>query len=116
MHMKKILALLLFLSLASLLSADLLSVRYDEDLLYSAILKNNTDLRNAERDIYDSSLDVRDAKAKYQPDVDLTLSGTYMFEPPLGNITLSSDEILSQMGIPSGSGYQNGSFVEIQLD
>ena len=113
MHMKKILALLLFLSLASLLSADVLSVRYDEDLLYSAILKNNTDLRNAERDIYDSSLDVKDAKAKYQPDVDLTLSGTYMFEPPLGNITLSSDEILSQMGIPSGSGYQNGSFVTL---
>lgn len=102
--MRKIFALFIIAIFAFALYADELAVKYDRDALYEKMLMNNTAIRSADRDIYDASLDTRNAKASYQPDIDLTISGTYMTEPIIGNITVSADEILSSSGIPGSSG------------
>lgn len=102
--MRKIFALFIIAIFAFALYADELTVKYDRDALYEKMLMNNTAIRSADRDIYDASLDTRNAKASYQPDIDLTISGTYMTEPIIGNITVSADEILSSSGIPGSSG------------
>ena len=111
--MKRFLSVLIILSIAFMLNADVLSVKYDKTALYDAMMKNNTSLRTADADIYEASLDVKDANAKYQPSVDLTISGTYMVEPPIGNITMSSDEIFSSSGTQTVPGAQNGAYVTL---
>ncbi|MBQ2259526.1 MAG: TolC family protein, partial [Spirochaetales bacterium] len=102
--MRKVIAFLLMALSVLSLSADELSIKYDKESLYTKMLVNNTSLRNAERDIYEAHLDTKDAKANYSPDIDLTVSGTYMTEPMVGNITVSTDELLSSSGIPTSTG------------
>lgn len=102
--MRKVIAFLLMALSVLSLSADELSIKYDKESLYTKMLVNNTSLRNAERDIYEAHLDTKDAKANYSPDIDLTVSGTYMTEPIVGNITVSTDELLSSSGIPTSTG------------
>lgn len=102
--MRKVIAFLLMALSVLSLSSDELSIKYDKESLYTKMLVNNTSLRNAERDIYEAHLDTKDAKANYSPDIDLTVSGTYMTEPIVGNITVSTDELLSSSGIPTSTG------------
>ncbi len=83
-----------------------------EDLKLS-LQMNNAELRKADQVVYQSGLDVKNAKAGYHPTIDLTLSGTYMVNPPIGKITMSTDELLSQMGIPSMPGSANGGYVTL---
>ena len=73
---------------------------YSFDDLVSAMRVNNTDLRKADESIVQSSLDVKDAKAAYQPTIDLTLTGTYMPNPLVDDIVINTNDILTQLGRP----------------
>ena len=70
-----------------------------DDLILSMEL-NNTDLRKADQSVIQSGLDVKDAKAAYQPTIDLTLMGMYMPNPLIDDIVINTNDILTQIGRP----------------
>lgn len=78
---------------------------YTLGMLTQTMVKDNTDLRKLREDVAQSLLDVKDAKAGYSPTIDLQVSGTYMFNPPIGPITVSTEQIMNGLGI---SGYPGG--------
>ncbi len=109
---KRIVSILIFSIPLLLFASDSNMVSY-EDLKLS-MQTGNAELRKADQVVYQSSLDVKNAKAGYHPTIDLTLSGTFMVNPPIGKITMSTDELLSQMGMPSSSlGAANGGYVTL---
>ncbi len=75
---------------------------YTYDALLAAALQNNTTIQKAKQELQRSLLDVKDAKGKRGPSVDFSLSGTFMANPPVGPIVLSSDEILGAIEWPAG--------------
>jgi len=81
--------------------------------LRQSMVTENTDLRKMWEDVAQSLLDVKDAKAGYSPTIDLQVSGTYMFNPPVGPITLSTDEILNGLGLSSIPGVDPNGYVTI---
>lgn len=93
------------------LAAEGTSVSYED--LKASMQSSNTTLRKADQQIIQSNLDVKDAKAAYQPTIDLTLTGTYMPNPPIDRITLSADEIESQLGIPGLSGLAQSGYITL---
>lgn len=79
---------------------------YTFDTLLSAMLANNTDIRSAELAVSESHIDVRDAYAQIQPQISLDLMGMYMPDPVIGDITVNTNDLLSQMGYaPTSTGY-----------
>lgn len=111
--MRKIIVLLLLTLSICTIASEPITQQYDISELISNMLSNNADIRNADQDIYDSALDVKDAKAKLYPTIDLTLSGTYMVEPPIKRITVSSDELFSSLPVQNVPGLQNGGYMTI---
>lgn len=97
--MKKILVILLnfTLVLSSLFA-------YSDSELQSMMTNNNTTLNKAREDAKLAHLDYLDAKAGFQPTVDLLVTGTYMVEPPIGKITIDTDDLASQITGISGLG------------
>lgn len=99
--MKRI--LLIVLSLLVLLSPlpaeEETKASYTFDSLRESMRSGNAELRKAEETYVQSLLDVKDAKANYQPQISLLLSGTYMPNPPIGKTTIGVDELSSQLGI-----------------
>lgn len=60
---------------------------------------NNAQLVKARQTYIQSLLDVKNAKANYQPTIELLLTSTYMPNPPIGKTTISVDELSSQLGV-----------------
>ena len=73
---------------------------YSLDALIGAMEVNNAELRKADEGVAQSLLDVKDAKAAYQPTVELTLMGMYMPNPLIDDITINTNDILAQIGRP----------------
>ncbi len=69
------------------------------DVLQSSMNGNNATLQKARQTYQQSLLDVKNAKANYQPTVELLLSSTYMLNPPVGKTTIGVDELASQLGV-----------------
>lgn len=80
--------LLVILSALPALTDDELLVKVESD---------NLDIKKARSDYASSLLDVKDAKAGMGPTIDMTITGTYMYNPPIGPITVSTDNLLKQM-------------------
>lgn len=75
---------------------------YTFDQLRNLLLQRNTSIRNQQEALVRSLLDVKDARSAYWPTINLEMSGTYMVNPPLGPITLSSEDLLSSLDWPAG--------------
>lgn len=108
--MKKLSALFLVLLLAlftgqTLFAQDgaVLSNEADKtgtmDELKISMDTNNAQLAKARQTYIQSLLDVKNAKANYQPTINLLLTSTYMPNPPIGKTTISVDALSSQLGI-----------------
>ena len=69
------------------------------DELKVSMDSNNAQLAKARQTYIQSLLDVKNAKANYQPTIDLLLTSTYMPNPPIGKTTISVDELSSQLGV-----------------
>lgn len=69
---------------------------YTYETLKDSLSLNNTTLLNSIEVYNQAKLDTKDAKAGYHPKVDLTLTGTYIFNP-LDPITISA----SELGLPT---------------
>ncbi len=88
--MRVLAVIIAVLALASPLSA---SSVYTLEGLISAMRSSNSELRKADEEIYQASLDTKDAKGQYTPTVDLLVSGTYMVNPVLGTISIDPGDI-----------------------
>ena len=101
MKKKKTLTFLIIL----LISSSLFAEPYTYEDLLSIMNVNNLELLTQDEVIKTASIDVKDAKGNYSPSIDLTLSGTYMVNPLIDRITVSTDDILGplaqQMGVPN---------------
>lgn len=99
--MKRILliALSLLVLLTPLSAEEETEASYTFESLRESMRSGNAELRKAEETYVQSLLDVKDAKANYQPQISLLLSGTYMPNPPIGKTTIGVDELSSQLGI-----------------
>ena len=75
---------------------------YSIDDLQQHMETSNPDLLSLQEEYRRSRLDVKDAWAGLGPAVDLQLSGTYMFNPPVGALYLSVDDVLDSISWPSG--------------
>ena len=90
--MKKLLILLLVIvSIAPLSASE--GEKYTLPDLIKALEAGNADLLKAGENIAKAALDTKDAKGAYTPTIDLLVSGTYMANPSLGNVTINPDEI-----------------------
>ena len=67
--------------------------------LKESMQSGNAELRKLNETYKQSLLDVKDAKANYQPQIEMLLTSTYMPNPPLGKTTIGVDELASQLGI-----------------
>ena len=99
--MKRLLLIVLSLLvlLTPLLATEEESESYTFDSLKTSMRSGNAELRKATETYNQSLLDVKDAKANYQPQISLLLSGTYMPNPPIGKTTIGVDELSSQLGV-----------------
>ncbi len=91
---KKITSLIIFLLLA--LSAY--SEPYSYEDLIAIMSVNNIELLLQDEVIKSATLDLKDAKANYSPQIDLSLMGTYMFNPPeitFDNISMDDSNSLA---------------------
>ena len=75
--------------------------------------QNNPDLLSLQEEYRRSRLDVQDAWAGLGPTVDLQVSGTYMFNPPVGAMYINVDELLDSITWPSGVKPSSGQYVKI---
>ncbi|MBR4005591.1 MAG: TolC family protein [Treponema sp.] len=87
--MKKINALA-FLSLISSLAFC-----HTQEELLEKLYQNNAEIIKAESEYMQACLDVKDAKGGRGPSIDLQISGTYMVNPPIGEISVGTDDIAS---------------------
>lgn len=67
--------------------------------LQASMNGSNAQLQKARQTYTQSLLDVKNAKANYQPTIDLMLTSTYMANPPIGKTTIGVDELASQLGV-----------------
>lgn len=72
---------------------------YTFEKLKASMESGNAELRKATEVYNQSLLDVKDAKANYQPTIELLLTTTYMPNPPIGKTSISVDELSSQLGV-----------------
>ncbi len=64
---------------------------------------NNPSLVNSRKDIDLAKLDLKDAKATYQPTIELLTSATYMVNPPIGKIVVNPEDYVNGESGTSGS-------------
>jgi Outer membrane protein len=96
--MKKVKASLLLLFFSAVLVAT--PATYAE--LSEGLLANSTELRKSYVEYQKSLLDTKEAKGAYSPTIEAMMSATYMANPPIGKITMSADELMSQLNYPAG--------------
>lgn len=87
----------IFISIILLFVAPLLFA-LDDDTLVQKMSRDNLEVRQARSDYQASLLDVKDARAGMGPTITMTMSGTYMVNPPIGPITVTTQDLLQQMG------------------
>ncbi len=75
------------------------STSYTFSDIEKSMESGNAEIRKLNETYKQSLLDVKDAKANYQPNIELLLTTTYMPNPPIGKTTVSVDELSSQLGI-----------------
>jgi outer membrane protein TolC len=75
-------------------------IYYEEDLYKAAILENR-EIAELKVQIEKSRIDIQNAKAGQYPDIDLTVSGTFVGNP-MDAIKINPDDILSGMEWPDG--------------
>lgn len=90
--MKKFILFIIVLLISNTLFA---TETYNYDSLASSLRLNNTKLQAAYQDVVQAKLDTKDAKANYHPNIDLTVSGSYIINP-IGPITVNA----SELGLP----------------
>ena len=90
--MKKFILFIVVLLISNTLFA---TETYNYDALTSSLKLNNTKLQAAYQDVVQAKLDTKDAKANYHPNIDLTVSGSYIINP-IGPITVNA----SELGLP----------------
>ncbi len=72
-----------------------------EDLKQNLYI-NNPEILKLQKEYDRSLLDIKDAKANYHPTIDLQVLGMYMFNPPIGEISINVDDIIDSINWPSG--------------
>lgn len=86
-----------------LLSAVMAGVlAYTLDELKDSMEINNPDIRSAREEYNRAVLDYKDALAGFGPKIELSVSGTYMVNPPIGSYYINVDDILGAVSWPSG--------------
>ncbi len=84
-----------FLLALLMIFTPLFAEEYTYESLKDSLTLNNTTLLNSIEDYNQAKLDTKDAKAGFHPQIDLTLTGTYIFNP-LDPITINA----SELGLP----------------
>lgn len=91
--MKKLISFIaILLAVINLFAGDKV---YDYNTLTSSLKANNTKLQASYEELKKAKLDTKDAKANYHPNIDLTVSGSYIINP-IGPITINA----SELGLP----------------
>jgi len=90
------------LGMASASTSASSTIPYTLPQLQISLLQQNIDLRKQQQELVRSLLDVKDAQAAFWPTVELQASASYMENPPLGPIVMSSDDLLSSFDWPVG--------------
>ena len=103
---------LLLLSFSVYADEETTSSAYTFDEIKARMQSGNAELRKAEETYKQSLLDVKDAKANYQPQISLLLTGTYMPNPPVGKTSIGVDELASQLGV-TVPGSASGEYVTL---
>ena len=85
---------------------------YTFSQIKESMQSSNAELRKLNETYRQSLLDVKDAKANYQPTIEALVTTTYMPNPPIGKTSLSVDELSSQLGI-SIPGAASGEYVTL---
>lgn len=75
---------------------------FTQEELLEKLYQNNAEIIKAESDYMQACLDVKDAKGGFGPTIDLQISGTYMVNPPIGEISVSTEDLVSVL---SDEGY-----------
>ncbi len=88
------------------------SSSYTFSQIKESMQSSNAELRKLNEVYKQSLLDVKDAKANYQPTIEALVTTTYMPNPPIGKTSLSVDELSSQLGI-SIPGAASGEYVTL---
>jgi outer membrane protein TolC len=102
-----------FLPIAMTLLLSLMPLSgVSQEVLVGKMEANNLEVQKAREEWRNALLDVKDAKAGRGPTIDLTLSGTYMYNPPVGPVYVSTQDLLQQlsdqgMDVSGLSGYQD---------
>jgi outer membrane protein TolC len=77
-----------FLPIAMTLLLSLMPLSgVSQEVLVGKMEANNLEVQKAREEWRNALLDVKDAKAGRGPTIDMTLSGTYMYNPPSGLCT-----------------------------
>ena len=90
---KTIVAFMLALCLLTLAAEEGTKLTYDD--LKDSLTLNNPDILQAIEDHRTASLDVKDAKANYHPQISYTLAGSYVYDHQV--MTLSMDPIMDSL-------------------
>lgn len=77
---------------------------YTQEELLERLYQNNAEIIKAESDYMQACLDVKDAKGGLGPAIDLQISGTYMVNPPIGEVAVSAQDVISSLS-SQGYGY-----------
>ncbi|HAK69107.1 MAG TPA: hypothetical protein DCM57_05540 [Treponema sp.] len=78
-----------------LISSSSLWALTHEDLV-EKIRLNNQDVLKAQAEYRQAKLDTSDAKGGLGPKVDLQISGTFMVNPPIGEIKITTEDLIKQ--------------------
>src|SRR5574344_2719602 len=81
---------------------EIIQEKFSRTQMIDALNLNNNELNTLHQEYTQSLLDVKNAKAGCGPSIDLTVSGTYMLNPPIDSIVLNVDDVLSSIEWPSG--------------
>ena len=100
--------LIFTLSILMLLPLFAEPMTYDE--LVMQLNADNLELKKQDEVIKQAVVDVKNAKGGYHPQITAQLSSTYMTEPPIGRVTVSADDLLGQLGLPTSG---TGGYVEV---
>ena len=72
---------------------------YTQEELLESLYQNNAEIIKAESDYMQACLDVKDAKGGLGPSIDLQVSGTYMVNPPIREISIGTEELVSLLSV-----------------
>ncbi len=76
---------------------------YTLDEIKMSMHDNNPDIRSARQEYDQSIYDYKDALANMGPKVDLQISGTYMLDPPIGEIVVNVDDLIDSIKWPANT-------------